>query len=85
MIRMLSASSFCRPVCAPPSPRSDTFAPVFPSVRYGISPCACAGSMREASAPATVISRKSRRVRHGVFLFAKGSSSTSAPGEPLGD
>src|ERR1019366_6027816 len=36
MMRMLSASSFWVPMWAPPSPTSDTLAPVLPSLRIGI-------------------------------------------------
>ncbi len=34
---MLSSSSGCRPVWYPPRPMSETFSPVLPNVRYGIS------------------------------------------------
>ncbi len=42
MILMLSFSSCCWPMCEPPRPTIETFSPVRPSVRRGISP-ACVG------------------------------------------
>src|SRR5882762_8944018 len=37
MIRMLSSSSDCLPICAPPRPMRDTRTPVLPRMRVGIS------------------------------------------------
>src|SRR6202023_3472272 len=66
-MRNASCSSSSLPRCAPPTPTSETFSPVRPSVRYGMpfAWVSCATPSRAApatTAPATESSRNIRRL-----------------------
>src|SRR5690349_510926 len=62
-MRMLSCSSDCLPRWNPPSPISETFSPVCPSVRYGkeSAPCDSCLPKEVTTVAAAAVLRKSLR------------------------